>query len=238
MKYLGLNFLILVKCLTLSVSMFFLNRILALRCALASYLRILSADAESATLFPCVPVATSGDLSAVSPTLFLIKDALLQAAVHDLPDALNEQAALVSTLKSGGGFGGDGAGGGGSGETAVVRVGAVRAASQRQSEISRLGYLIEHLLAILFQHLRYGGGRQGRGAGGASGAALRPSNMQTPPKSPMEQLGSAKDLDQLRRLTEPAIAALERMLGERALPGDLASFELLVRRTKDCLATL
>ena len=183
-----------------------------------------------------MPVATSGDLSAVSPTLFLIKDALLQAAVHDLPDALNEQAALVSTLKSGGGFG-DGGGGGG-GEAAVVRVGIVRAASQRQSEISRLGYLIEHLLAILFQHLRYGGGRQGRGAGGASGVTLRPSNMQTPPKSPMEQLGSAKDLDQLRRLTEPAIAALERMLGERALPGDLASFELLVRRTKDCLATL
>ncbi len=204
-----------------------------MRCALASYLRILSADTDSPTWFPCVPAATSGDLSAVSPTLFLIKDALLQAAVHDLPDALNEQAALVATLKNGGGLGDDG------GDAAVVRVGVVRAASQRQSEISRLGYLVEHLLAILFQHLRYGGGRGGSGAGtpGAM-AALRPSNMQTPPKSPMELLGSAKDLDQLRRLTEPAIAALERLLGDRALPGDLASFELLVRRTKDCLATL
>jgi hypothetical protein len=184
-----------------------------------------------------VPAATSGDLSAVSPTLFLFKDALLQAAVHDLPDALNEQAALVSTLKSGSGLGDDG----GREDAAVVRVKVVRAASQRQSEISRLGYLVEHLLAILFQHLRYGGGgRHGRGgAGGAAAlAALRPSNMQTPPKSPMELLGFAKDLDQLRRLTEPAIAALERMLGERALPGDLGSFELLVRRTKDCLATL
>lgn len=212
-------------------------KILALRCALASYLRILSADAESPTLFPCVPAATSGDLSAVSPTLFLIKDALLQAAVHDLPDALNEQAALVAALKDGGG--GSGLGDDGSGEAAVVRVGVVRAASQRQYEISRLGYLVEHLLAILFQHLRYGGGgRQGRGGAGAALAALRPSNMQTPPKSPMELLGSVKDLDQLRRLTEPVIAALERMLGERALPGDIASFELLVRRTKECLASL
>jgi len=209
---------------------------LALRCALASYLRILSADAESPTLFPCVPAATSGDLSAVSPTLFLIKDALLQAAVHDMPDALNEQAALVATLKDGG----SGLGNDSSGEAAVLRVGVVRAASQRQTEISRLGYLIEHLLAILFQHLRYGGGgRQGRaGVPGAALVALRPSNMQTPPKSPMELLGSAKDLDQLRRLTEPAIAALERMLGERALPGDLASFELLVKRLKDRLASL
>lgn len=186
-------------------------------------------------MFPCVPAATSGDLSAVSPTLFLIKDALLQAAVHDLPDALNEQAALVATLKdASGGFSEDR-----SGDAAVVRIGVVRAASQRQSEISKLGYLIEHLLAILFQHLRYG--RQGRGGAGVPGAALaalRPSNMQTPPKSSLELLGSVKDLDQLRRLTEPAIAALERMLGERALPGDLASFDMLVKRLKDCLASL
>ncbi len=203
-----------------------------MRCALATYLCILSSHTESPTLFPCVPAATSSDLSAVSPTLFLIKDALLQAAVHDLPDALNEQASLVATLRNGRGLGDDSGG-----DAAVVRVGVVRAASQRQSEISRLGYLVEHLLAILFQQLRYAG-RQGRSGDGVM-SALRPSNMQTPPKSPTEQLGSAKDLDQLRRLTEPAIAALERMLGERALlPGDLSSFELLVRRCKECLGTL
>ena len=157
--------------------------------------------------------------------------------MHDLPDSLSEQAALMSALRSGTDGGpaslvqiGD------EGDVAEQRSRLVRSAGMRQGEITRLVYLVEHLLAILFQHLRLGGGK-GRMTGGAL-AALRPSNIQTPPRDPMAQLGSAKDLDQLRRLTEPAIAALERMLGERSLPGDGASFELLIRRTKECLAAL
>lgn len=219
-------FLILIK--------LFFCRILGLRCALSSYLCILSSHPEAPTLLPCVPAAT-GDLSGVSPTLFLIKDALLQAAVHDLPDALGEQAALIGALRGGP----DGSAlvqRGQEADSAEQRAALVKSAGMRQGEISRLGYLIEHLLAILFQHLRLGGGKR-RMVGGAL-AALRPSNIQTPTRDPIAQLGSAKDLDQLRRLTEPAIAALERMLGERSLPGDGASFELLIRRTKECLATL
>ena len=227
-------------------------KIVALRCAVASYLRAMSASSTAAPiLFPCAPLSSgSGDLAAITPTLFLIKDALLQAAVHDLPDALADQSALMAVLEKGGAvltsaslyrreesnhINDDDA-------AAETRAAVVRAASLRHTEVVRLGTLIEHLLAILFQHLKVVGvGASGRG-GGIS--ALRPSNSAYPPspssvmKAQGNQLGSVKDLDQLRRLTEPAIAALEGLLGAGSLPGDTASFELLIRRTKERLAAV
>ena len=193
-------------------------KILGLRLALASYLQLLSSPSGAQdnghpppTLFPCVSEAGSagGDLAAVSPTLFLFKDALLQAAVHDLPDAVADRDVCLNALRQ-------------QQQQQKMqmeeRTSMVRAATTYQKEVGLLGALIEHLLAILFQHLKVAA--VVNSGGGIDGTAQR--------------LGSAKDLDQLRRLTEPAIVALERMLSEGVLPGDASSFELLIRRTKEC----
>lgn len=58
-------------------------RVLALRCALSHYLLQLSADPRSPVLFRCTPSAggRGGALDAAAglvPTLFLVKDAMLQ----------------------------------------------------------------------------------------------------------------------------------------------------------------
>ena len=228
------------------------NRIVALRSAIASYLRARSADEQNPTLLPVAPGAATADLPSITPTLFLVKDALVQAAVHDLPEALGEQPALLHALRSGDvraaeemvqarawgtpGKGEDLVG------SASARAALVRAASLRQAEACRLVFLVEHLLAILYQHLRLGAAGAQRGAetvGSAALAALRPSNAAQSPGGgggvTLDQLGSAKDFDQLRRLAEPAIAALEGLVAGAALPGDRSTIELLIRRTKECL---
>jgi hypothetical protein len=209
-------------------------RVLALRGALASYLRALSAAGPAPVLFRCTPAADPPGPGLV-PTLFLLKDALVQVALSDLPEALGELPALLDALRAGDpgavadavrahglGARGKAAPAGGAAEAREL---VVRAAAQRHAQVGALVFLAEQLLATLYQHLRACAPAAGDGAAGAA----RPTR---------EALGSARDLDQVRRLTEPAVAALERLLGEGRLPGDRAAFDLLLRRTKEQLAML
>ena len=57
-----------------------LCRVLSLRCALAHFLLQLAADPRAPVLFRCTtPAAGSGlDVAGLMPTLFLLKDALMQ----------------------------------------------------------------------------------------------------------------------------------------------------------------
>jgi len=170
-------------------------------------------------------------MPSLTPTLFLVKDALVQAAVHDLPDALSEQPAMLQALKSGSGHLANALmhGKGTASGSASARAALARAASHRLFIASRLQFLVEQLLAILYVHLRLGeGNRRHGGAASHAIAALQPSRG-------LERLGSPKDFDQLRRLVEPAIAALEQLLAVKAIPDDSSALEMLVRRTKECL---
>jgi hypothetical protein len=201
------------------------SRLLELRAAIAAYLRALTSGDDAPVLLRASPGATGGEPAGTVPTLLLVKDALVQAAAEQLPEALGDEAALAAALRGGDaaaaadavasrGLGTPGKG------PAAARAATARAATQRQGDAARLLSLVEHLLAVLHQHLS-------RCAPGAPGDAA--------PRPTLDDLGSPRDLDQLRRLTAPAIAALERLLGEGALPGDQAGLELLVRRTKELL---
>jgi hypothetical protein len=204
------------------------SRLLELRAAVAAYLRALTSGDDAPVLLRASPGAAGGEPAGTIPTLLLVKDALVQAAAEQLPEALGDEAALAAALRGGDaaaaadvvssrGLGTPGKG------PAAARAAAARAATQRQGDAARLLALVEHLLAVLHQHLS-------RCAPGAPG--------ETAPRPTLDDLGSPRDLDQLRRLTAPAIAALERLLGEGALPGDQAGLELLVRRTKELLMAL
>jgi hypothetical protein len=105
-------------------------------------------------------------------------------------------------------------------------------ASTLDAQLSRLLYLIEHLLAIIHQHLR------------PDSAARRSSDRWDGvlPNGSIYAglLGSEHELDQLRRLMEPIILKLERVMerggGAGALAGkDISGLELLVRRTKESM---
>jgi len=183
------------------------------------------------------PVAASSEAPSSTPTLFLIKDALVQAAVYDLPEILGEQFSDLRTLRSGDMR---------SAEEIVesrkwatpgkgpsdARAALVRAASLHQADINRLIYLTEHLLAILYLHLRIDRGAENLHANASLGA------MKSSHANMSESSGSYKNVDQLRRLVEPAIAALERILSDALLSGDTSSLELLIRRTKECLLVI
>jgi len=62
-----------------------LRRVLSLRCALAHFLLQLAADPRAPVLFRCTtPAAGSGlDVAGLMPTLFLLKDALMQVSNGD-----------------------------------------------------------------------------------------------------------------------------------------------------------
>ena len=224
-----------------------LRRLLSLRAALATYLQALSAGDHPAVLLRCAPDPASPDPAGLVPTLFLIKDALLQASGEDLPGALGELRELLGALGSGDGgdaaqlvraraLGTPGKGAAAGASPAEARTLVVRAAAQRQGDVSRLLFLVEHLLAVLYQHLRACSPGANSGISSAALSALQANGGTARPT--LRALGSDKDLDQLRRLTAPAIAAMERLLAECDPPGDRSSLDLLVRRTKELLAAL
>lgn len=61
-----------------------LRRVLSLRCALSHFLLQLASDLRTPVLFRCTtPAAGSGmDVAGLMPTLFLLKDALMQVGWH------------------------------------------------------------------------------------------------------------------------------------------------------------
>lgn len=208
--------------------------LLEVRCALVAYLRALTQ--AGLVRLSCAPTLDAeGDLSLSShPSLCLLKDALVQAAVRDLPVAVENTSTIMRALRSGDPRAVEDAvrhrdvflaAGPPKGQLhpAEARAILVRAATARETEISRLLLLIEQLLALIYCHVRTGGTCLQLGGDGVNKPLGHP-------------VGSQKDWDQLRRLLEPAIAALERMLGEGVLPVDRVSFELVLRRTKEGVA--
>ncbi|KAL4441042.1 hypothetical protein ABPG77_010473 [Micractinium sp. CCAP 211/92] len=231
-------------------------RVLAMRCALSHYLLQLSADPRSPVLFRCTPSAGGrGGLEAVAglvPTLFLVKDAMLQAVLEDMPELLADEPLLLDALREGDSAGGAdlavaaaaavaASPGGGPGGAVAGRAQLARAAASAGGQLSKLLYLTEHLLALLYTHLRLCLPAPALGAAspdkGLLAVAANGGGVEGGPG--LQALGSERDLDQLRRLMEPIIMQLERATAGASLAGrDVASLALLVRRTKEYLSML
>ncbi|KAL4853554.1 Nuclear pore complex protein NUP205 [Chlorella vulgaris] len=228
------------------------NKVLSLRCALSHYLLQLATDPRQPVVFRVSPPSLGGagvgmEVAGLMPTLFLIKDAMLQAVVYDMPEVLEEEPQLLEALRSGGGDGGIRSselalaspnGGTASAAPGAARSLLARAASAAGTQLNKLLYLSEHLMAVLYTQLRHslpaptlGSASPDKGmlaydANGGSSATenVRPSQ---------QALGSDRDLDQLRRLMEPVVAALESVtarLGTGAARRDVDSLQLLLSR--------
>ncbi|KAL4457392.1 hypothetical protein ABPG75_012257 [Micractinium tetrahymenae] len=234
-------------------------RVLSLRCALSQYLLQLSADPRSPVLFRCTPSASGrgGGLDAAAglvPTLFLVKDAMLQAVLEDMPELLADEPLLLDALRAGDSAGGAdlavaaaaavaASPGGGPASAAAGRARLARAAANAGSQLSKLLYLTEHLLALLYTHLRLCLPAPALGAGPASpekGMLALAANGGGADGGPgLQALGSERDLDQLRRLMEPIVMQLERATAGASLAGrEVVSLALLVRRSKEYLSML
>jgi hypothetical protein len=75
--------------------------------------------------------------------------------VEDMPEALEEEPLLLEGLSGGGGELQASPGCGGASSTAgAARTRAVRAAAAAGAQLDKLLYLTEHLLAVLYCHLR------------------------------------------------------------------------------------
>lgn len=223
-----------------------------MRAALGSYF----CTASSSTSFAIAPdpVLTSTDPSAgIAPTLFLIKDALIQAVVIDLPEIISEESRAKNMLSSsslymatrqmnGGGTADDLAmqhaveeyvsskGLPPFADRAELRAMLVETVSRCSADVSKLISLIEHLMALLYQQLKHAA--LAENGDGRSISKKR------------------NELDQLRRLTEPAITSLEQMLAgnllvlrepSNGMSGDgfqRTSFELIIRRVKEIFSSL
>lgn len=214
------------------------ERVLSLRCALSRYLLQLSV--VGAAHFRCMPHTAVAGGQSLEPTLFLLKDALLQAVSEDLPDVLAEQPTLLAALQSPERYRdanlskASGSGGSTSSPLPSLRVELVLGASMLYRQLAKLLFLSEHLLAAIMMHLR-SSALPGNMAGGiaveAGGAQER--------LAPIKALGSERDLAQLRRLLEPVILQLEQQsAGIGTLGHDQASLFLLLRRTKEQLSRL
>eukprot|EP00887_Chlorella_sp_A99_P002898 scaffold6.g2898.t1 len=234
------------------------SKVLGLRCALAHHLHELTAGEAPAALLRCATGPGGVDAPGLVPTLFLLKDALVEAVLEDLPEVLGELPALEDALRAGepaaaaelAQVQGPGSPGGAPPGPAGARAAVTRATAARTRQLARLLYLVEHLLAIVFNHLRLclpppalGGGAAAAANGGAllvtPGGGGGGAGQLTP-----GALGSERDLEQLRRLLEPVVIQLER-LGAASGAGasllrraDGSSLALLVRRTKEYLLSL
>lgn len=193
----------------------FERNVVSLQCALACFFRELALRNDK-VVFRAVPSAPGG--SELLPTLSLIKDALLQTVSSNYTEATIEFSNLHESLKA---------------LRPGVDDGRIAALLKEilsvQTQLVKLSHLIEQFLGILFYHLQKA----------LVQSRERHDSLKKSPAG-FEALGSIRDLQTLRRALEPIVFQLER---DALKDGwfsrvDGKSFQLLLRRTKECLSLL
>lgn len=124
------------------------KKVLALRCALAQFIRELVHHNPDTVVFRALP-ADYGAGASMIPTLSLFKDALLQSSQYDLPELVSSIPTLLDGLKSALLAGGRG--------EKLMAASLSRNASGAQGDVSKMLFYIEQLLAVVYHHLHKAG---------------------------------------------------------------------------------
>jgi len=124
------------------------KKVLALRCALAQFIRELVQHNSDTVVFRALP-ADYGAGASMIPTLSLFKDALLQSSQYDLPELVSSIPTLLDGLKSALLAGGR--------SEKLMATSLSRRASGAQGDVSKMLFYIEQLLAVMYHHLHKAG---------------------------------------------------------------------------------
>jgi len=124
------------------------KKVLALRCALAQFIRELVHHNSDTVVFRALP-ADYGAGASMIPTLSLFKDALLQSSQYDLPELVSSIPTLLDGLKSALLAGGR--------SEKLMATSLSRSASGAQGDVSKMLFYIEQLLAVVYHHLHKAG---------------------------------------------------------------------------------
>lgn len=189
-------------------------KVLSLRCALCAYLqqRIKQGLSLGASRYSQLTMMAAPPAMDMAPTLAALRDSLLQAALEDLPYALEARNTSLNTLQQLAPSAAARQLFGHSTASSLAASGGIASLassmSGQEGAVAKLFFLVEMLLATIYMQLRRGG----------------------------EQTASHADMDQMFRVLEPALVHLVQQASQESGHGHRQQrLQLLLRRTKECL---